>query len=302
MITGIIYSYTSPSNKKYIGQTINEIKRKNRFKDLTKIYAGGGKLENARKKYLPENFKYEILESIKFECKDDIGEILNDLEIKYIKLFDTFKTGYNSSIGGKFSYSDNYSISHLGKKHTEETKIKISESIKRVKQSENYFQNPMSIENKEKMSKRQSKEVLQFDINGNFLKEWKSGKIAGEEFNIDPSGILKCCNKKNKTSAGFIWRFKNEYIEIPIKIEISLSNLSKINSINSKNKVDCSNKNKVSSTILQYDLNNNFIKEWNSVASIYKELDKNGGGMISKCCTGKLKTAYGFIWKYKYIN
>lgn len=57
MIKGIIYMYESPSGKKYIGQTINEISRKCRFRDLTKCYAGGGKLENARKKYGPGKLK-----------------------------------------------------------------------------------------------------------------------------------------------------------------------------------------------------------------------------------------------------
>lgn len=47
--------------------------------------------------------------------------------------------------------------------------------------------------------------------------------------------------------------------------------------------------------ILQYDLENTFIKEWESVSAIYEAFNVNGGGTISKCCTGKLKKAYGFI-------
>ena len=63
MIKGIIYKYTSPSGKVYIGQTINEYKRRNTFLNLNLKY-GGAKVENARKKYLPENFIYEII----YEC------------------------------------------------------------------------------------------------------------------------------------------------------------------------------------------------------------------------------------------
>jgi hypothetical protein len=51
--------------------------------------------------------------------------------------------------------------------------------------------------------------------------------------------------------------------------------------------------------ILQYDLNNNFIKEWSS----YDEIIKSGlckkWHHICSCCTGKTPTAYGFIWKHK---
>ena len=66
---GIIYCYTSPSGKKYIGQTLSEIRRKSRFKNLNRNY-GGEKIDNARKKYGPENFKYEVLEKQNFDNKE----------------------------------------------------------------------------------------------------------------------------------------------------------------------------------------------------------------------------------------
>ena len=48
--TGIIYKWTSPSGKSYIGQTINQRRRYKDFFRLTKSYAGF-KIDNARKKY-----------------------------------------------------------------------------------------------------------------------------------------------------------------------------------------------------------------------------------------------------------
>ena len=297
MINGIIYMYTSPSGKRYIGQTINETKRKSKFNDLTKLYAGGGKLEHARLKYLPENFTYEILESIIFNNKDEIGETLNNLEIKYIKMYDTYKTGYNSSVGGRFNYSEKSSMSHIGKKHSEETKLKISKGIKKTKSSENYYQKPMSSENIEKARNRQSKKILQYSLSGEFIKEWDSGKSAGLFYNVDAGGILKCCKGKNKTSTGYIWRFKiNDIFEEKIVVDISTKSSDK-----AKNALMTLDKaNKCKKSILQYDINNNFIKEWESVSDIYHELNKNGGGIIAKVCTGKLEKAYGFIWKYKF--
>ena len=47
--------------------------------------------------------------------------------------------------------------------------------------------------------------------------------------------------------------------------------------------------------ILQYDLDGNFIREWNSATDVGKEVRIN----IGYCLRGKYKTAYGFIWKFK---
>ena len=49
----------------------------------------------------------------------------------------------------------------------------------------------------------------------------------------------------------------------------------------------------------QYDLQGNFIKQWNSITDFLKENDLNlKNSNITTCCKGKRKNAYGFIWKY----
>jgi hypothetical protein len=50
--------------------------------------------------------------------------------------------------------------------------------------------------------------------------------------------------------------------------------------------------------ILQFDKDDNFIKEWLGLKSITKELGINSGN-IANCCRGVAKSAGGFIWKYK---
>jgi len=47
----------------------------------------------------------------------------------------------------------------------------------------------------------------------------------------------------------------------------------------------------------QYDLEENFIKTWNAIRFIKKELGINTSD-ISSCCSGKQKTSKGSIWKY----
>ena len=50
--------------------------------------------------------------------------------------------------------------------------------------------------------------------------------------------------------------------------------------------------------VLQYDLNDNFIKEWESGKIACKETNISNAS-ICWCCKGKLKTAGRFIWKFK---
>ena len=47
--------------------------------------------------------------------------------------------------------------------------------------------------------------------------------------------------------------------------------------------------------ILQYDLDGNFIREWECASDVGKEVKSN----ICHCLKGKLPSAYGFVWKYK---
>lgn len=57
---------------------------------------------------------------------------------------------------------------------------------------------------------------------------------------------------------------------------------------------------KNSKPILQYDLENNFIREWSSIKDANEFLGKNkDSSAIGECCKGKKQTAYKFKWKYK---
>jgi hypothetical protein len=53
----------------------------------------------------------------------------------------------------------------------------------------------------------------------------------------------------------------------------------------------------LSKKVEQYDLNNNYIKTWNSTNDAARELNCFSAG-ISNCCNGKAKTHNKFIWKY----
>jgi hypothetical protein len=50
--------------------------------------------------------------------------------------------------------------------------------------------------------------------------------------------------------------------------------------------------------IIQFDLEDNFIKEWPSIRQAGSVLRGTNGETIRKCLKGLQKTAYGFKWKY----
>ena len=52
---------------------------------------------------------------------------------------------------------------------------------------------------------------------------------------------------------------------------------------------------KIKKPILQYDLDGNFIREWECASDVGREVQSH----ICACAKGKLSTAYGYIWKYK---
>ena len=52
-----------------------------------------------------------------------------------------------------------------------------------------------------------------------------------------------------------------------------------------------------SKRVLQYDLQGNFIKEWDCTMDIQREL-KYANQNLSACCRGENKSAYGYAWRY----
>ena len=61
----------------------------------------------------------------------------------------------------------------------------------------------------ERVKNKTSKAVLQYDLNGNFIREYKSVREAIELNNIKSiSNISLCCNGKYKQVKGYVWKFK----------------------------------------------------------------------------------------------
>jgi len=56
--------------------------------------------------------------------------------------------------------------------------------------------------------KKRSKNIIQYDKQMTFIKEWKSASEAGIVLNKQASAISECCNGKRKSAYGYIWKFK----------------------------------------------------------------------------------------------
>ena len=96
------------------------------------------------------------------------------------------------------------SNSQKGKVTSNETKLKMSKSaLGKVKHNN---------ESKNKISKAMTgklinnKPVLQYNINGEFIKEWIS--ITEAKKHIKVGDIYACCQKRQHTAGGYIWKFK----------------------------------------------------------------------------------------------
>lgn len=87
-----------------------------------------------------------------------------------------------------------------GRKLSKEWKNKISNSLKGKSKSQSHV---------DKMIQSKSRGIVQYDYDGTYINEYATIKDASANTKISISAIYKCLSGKNKTSGGFIWKYKN---------------------------------------------------------------------------------------------
>lgn len=225
-----IYKITSPSKNIYIGQSINVHARFNHYKNLH--CKDQPRLYNSIKKHGWSKHKFEIIH----QCSPDE---LNELEKYYVNLFQTFnsKHGMNLRDGGgqkgKMSEETKNRIrdSHKGKVFTEEHKrnigmsrkgkpssrkgVKCSKSTIEKMRMANLGKKYSSEVNAKKGSKLEKNgaygsgnKILQYDLSGNFIKEFISGSEINRELGFEGSNIIKYCRKGKEIIYGYKWKLK----------------------------------------------------------------------------------------------
>lgn len=118
-----------------------------------------------------------------------------------------------------------------------------------------------------------------------------------------------CLSKKEYHLQFEIWKINNYDFKFAPSIDrlndyksYSFSNIRIISAIenirianlNAKNGVT----NKMNKSVCRYNLDGNLIQEYYSLKSAERKTGIRNGN-ISNCCSGRYKTAGGFIWKYK---
>lgn len=221
-----VYMHTCPKGKVYIGITRNNPLK--RWQNGTG-YRTNEYFTRAIKKYRWENFKHEILFTGLSEKEAKEKEIY--LIAKYKS--NQRKYGYNISSGGESRSGTKLTEDHkekirqgnLGKKVSEETRKKLSKSSKRLWSNPNFVEYMRAINTgkNNKMYGRQmtveqkmktSKQVMQFDKDGNLINEFISIHEANSITNVCRDSISKCCKGKFKQAGGYIWKFKEDFTEI----------------------------------------------------------------------------------------
>jgi hypothetical protein len=95
--------------------------------------------------------------------------------------------------------------------------LMIRPSIDRIDSDKDYcFENCQFIEfnkNTQERNKRFSKVILQFTLDGNFIREWDSISLASKTLKINLSCISNVINFKRNTAGGFKWGLKNLFLK-----------------------------------------------------------------------------------------
>lgn len=235
-----IYKITSPTSKIYIGQSNNICYRIYFYKNIR--CKGQPKLYNSIIRYGWNAHKFEIIH----ECSEFE---LNDLEKYYIKLYNTFDTkhGMNLTNGGrkyklakesKLKISINGKGNNLGKKLSNDHKLKIGESHKGKKHSEEHKQKI----SESRKGKKQSEETK--------LKIGAANKIAN---------LGKKLSEETKLKIGESNRGKKQSEET--KQKISKSNKGKKRSEEHKQKISESNKHRIITEETRIKLRNRIYSE-----------------------------------------
>lgn len=159
----IIYKWTSPSGKQYIGQTIHSFEEKyNWYKKYSRIDTSNRYIFNAIRKYGIENMKFSLVE----ENPNWTRKELDNKEIYYIKYYNTYwknGQGYNMTHGGEGidSKSAKLIITEWHKNMPEEKKLSRSLNCS-IGQKRRYKNSNDSLETKKKKSKsHQGKYIIE---------------------------------------------------------------------------------------------------------------------------------------------
>ena len=208
-------------------------------------------LKNAINKYGVDNFDFDILEVVEFTNKIDTINVLTELEQKWFDIEKPYlkENGYNQNRTSKINVPIKRPEGY-------------GELISKIKIANNHC----------------GKRVKQYDLNGEFIKEWKSAAEIERILGYKAENISGCCLRRQNSSNGFIWRFHcNELTE------------SCISDANDSLRM---------STVRQYNLKGDLLNVFDNILEA-ADITNISQHIIRSACNGSVKIGSGFIWKFK---
>ena len=290
MNTGIIYMYTAPNGKKYIGQTWHEAKRR---WDHRSMSGRDSVFHRAIKKHGKDSFLYEILHS-GIATQDE----LNALECQEIARYNTISpNGYNLTIGGEGGKHHETTVEKLkaiwlDKEKREQIASSMKAAAARPEVKQRLRQNAINnAANPEIMAKRSAKLKEAFSSNEVRQKrsesrkqEWANPEIRERRI----AGMKKATQteeyKKNISDA-----LKKRWQDEDYKKSMSLQLKGKKRP---QSAIDATAKKRLVKVVC---IEINKVFESVKAASKYFNISHS---CISCALTGKQKTAAGYTWRY----
>lgn len=264
-----VYCYTGENNKKYIGITSFSLYER-AGKDGEKYVKDDFAFGRAIKKYGFNFFTVEILED-NLTYEEACGK-----EKYYIQYFDTYRNGYNSTLGGdgcpKYNREEIYNLWNEGKGIQQIKEIVGCDNSTIQKILNSYNINGMD------RIKRQAgtyhlQEVHKYDLDGYYIESYISYSEAGRLNNIPHANIIKCIKQERQTAGGFQWR--TDKVE---KISPYIRNKKKTNKV------------------YQYDLNKKLVSTFESIAEASRQTGFSKEYLSKKANeNGK---AYEYYWSH----
>lgn len=209
-INYIVYLVTSPSGKHYVGIT------KQLFKDrIQKHYSDAtssrrtGKFQKAINKYSQE-LKWEIIDTASSWLE------LCNLEKYYIQKYNSYKNGYNCTLGGEGNIGwkpsdevkEKMSLAQKGRILTDEHKKKLSEAKfgKKYGPRSNIGRDNLAIGQGATEFKVYKKDTLEY------IGTWINRSECARYLNIDKTYVQRCLKhpKKYPQAKGYIFISSNE--------------------------------------------------------------------------------------------
>ena len=289
-----IYKYENNINHMiYIGQASD---LKERYKKHLKNIKDLSHKEDfyiALRDFGIDNFSYEVLEE--FEDEEYNPDLLDILEDYYINEYNSLKpNGYNMVPGGHHGAGiakripvrqytlegelvKEYHSIVLASRLLQINLSNIVACCKKKRQQAGGYQWRYASDNLDKIEDIHLKvsqfniPILQYDIYGNFIKEYNSlQEIIINNVNFSKENICNNLRHKTKSAYNYQWKYKNDHTPI----------------VN------------IDQTVLQIDKNGNIVKEYYTASEAAKETGISRSN-IGSCLTNKRKTAGKYKWIYK---